>query len=75
MLQGMYGRRRRRRRRETAVDARDQRAAALVSGRHDRSRVNATAGRPVLMVALHRQPVLGQKLVQVAILKTKNTSR
>jgi len=70
MLQGMYGHRRRRRRREAAVHAWDQRAA-LVSGRHDRPRVDATTGRPVLMVALHRQPVLGQELVQVAILKTE----
>lgn len=83
-LYRVYGRGRRGR--EAAVDAaRHERAARVAvaaaaavttaaAGRHhDRGRRVHVArrGRPVLvLVALHRQPVLGQELVQVAVLPT-----
>lgn len=65
----------RRRRRETAVDARHQCAATLVTARHDGARVHVARARSVLLVAFHRQSVLGQKLVQVAVLRGQHEKK
>jgi len=60
--------RRRRRRGQTVVGARHE-CATLVAGRHYGARVNIARGRSVLVVAFHRQSVLGQEFVEVTILK------
>jgi len=70
MLYWMHGDRGRRR--KATVDARHQRAA-LMAGRRYGALVHVARGRcPVVLVArFHRQTVLGQERVEVAILQIK----